>query len=129
MSPPFSIETPKPMTSLPLKRILSRGGSMKARLTFAKSPSLKLLPLARRGMFSKSFAVRIEPVTRTCKLSLGVTSTPLPSTAFCSLICAIMLSIERPNCANLRVENSINIFSSCTPYSSTLETDFTLNNC
>ena len=80
--PPFSIDTPRPMISLPLKRILSAGGSWYSRLMVAKSPRRILVLLARSSRFSRSLTLSREPLTRTCKSSVGVTSTPVDSMAF-----------------------------------------------
>jgi len=122
MLPPFSIDTPRPITSLPLKRILSFGGSVNSRFTVAKSPRRKVVPLARSSRFSRSLTVAMAPVTRTCRLSVGVTSTPVALMLFCSDSCCTMASNGMPSWANFLWEKMILIFSSCTPNSSTFDT-------
>lgn len=129
MLPPFSIDTPRPITSWPLKRILSCGGSAYSRVTVAMSPSRTLVVPERNCSSSRFLMEASAPVTRTCRLSLGVTSTPVDSTAFCVLIWLTMASKVRPSWANLLREMVMFSFSSCTPNCSTLATSGTRSNC
>src|SRR5690606_31967192 len=66
---------------------------------------------------------RLElPVTRSCTLSLGVSTKPDALTAFCASSACCTACRGTPSVAALRLDSSIQIFSSCKPSSSTLPT-------
>ena len=72
-------------TSWPLKRILSCGGSTYAALDRRRSRRAGTCCRRRAAAdFPDPRPSRTAPVTRTCRLSVGVTSTPVASTAFCA---------------------------------------------
>ena len=95
----------------------------------AMSPRRKVAAPARSSSASRSLTVFNAPLTRSCTLSLGVTSTPLASTVFCAAIWLTMASNGKPSWANFLCESTMLIFSSCTPNGSTLATSGTRSSC
>ncbi|MCY1242713.1 hypothetical protein D9M72_556960 [compost metagenome] len=84
------------------------------------------MPLGPRSTrFSRSSTLANWPDKRTCRLSVGVTSTPLPVRLFCCEIWSAMALISSPSWAKRAWLNSMKTFSSCRPISDTLATDGT----
>ncbi|MNO68653.1 hypothetical protein D3C76_594920 [compost metagenome] len=125
MSPPSFIDTARPMASSPMKRMRGAGGSLKPRCTSATSPMRNVRSPTRMGNWRICSTLSKRPLTRNCKRSLAVSKKPAVLTAFCSRNACCTASSGTPRVASLRLDSSIQIFSSCRPISSTLPTSLT----
>ena len=125
ISPPSFIATARPIASWPIKRMRGAGGSLKPRRTSATSLMRKVRSPTRMGKRSISSTVLKLPLTRNCTRSVGVSKKPAVDTAFCSSRAFCTAASGKPRVASLRLDSSIQIFSSCRPSNSTLPTSLT----